>query len=267
MTKRKAIGKKLRFEVFKRDKFCCQYCGQKAPEVVLVCDHISPVAEGGETTLLNLITACEGCNSGKGARTLDDATAVAKQRAELERLAERREQIDMMLQWSRGLEDTKNSEIDALCDRAADFFSPFHINEKGRHRAKKWLKNFGLEKLLSALETAAEQYLKYDENEKVTQASVELAWSKIPGIARLMALPQDERELYYVRGILRNRLSYLNEYECIRLLRESLAMGYSINWLKEEARTARSWTQWSDTLYRLLEEDKCAKQNAPGVES
>lgn len=26
---RKAMSKKLRFEVFKRDGFCCQYCGAK----------------------------------------------------------------------------------------------------------------------------------------------------------------------------------------------------------------------------------------------
>lgn len=31
--KRKGIGKKLRFTIFKRDGFVCQYCGAKPPEV------------------------------------------------------------------------------------------------------------------------------------------------------------------------------------------------------------------------------------------
>lgn len=35
MSKRKSISKKLRFEVFKRDGFTCQYCGRMAPDVVL----------------------------------------------------------------------------------------------------------------------------------------------------------------------------------------------------------------------------------------
>ena len=39
-VKRKNIPKKLRFEVFKRDSFTCQYCGRKAPDA-FICgnDH------------------------------------------------------------------------------------------------------------------------------------------------------------------------------------------------------------------------------------
>jgi hypothetical protein len=62
---RKSTGKRLRFEVFKRDHFTCQYCGAQPPDVVLVVDHITPVADGGGTTIDNLITACEACNQGK----------------------------------------------------------------------------------------------------------------------------------------------------------------------------------------------------------
>ena len=57
VSKRKTIPKTVRFEVFKRDKFTCQYCGQMAPDVILEIDHIKPVAEGGENDILNLITA------------------------------------------------------------------------------------------------------------------------------------------------------------------------------------------------------------------
>jgi hypothetical protein len=68
--KRKNPSKRLRFEVFKRDGFTCQYCGSQPPETVLVCDHIDPVVNGGKTTIDNLITACEPCNQGKGGRVL-----------------------------------------------------------------------------------------------------------------------------------------------------------------------------------------------------
>ena len=68
MTRRKAIPKKVRFEVFKRDKFTCTYCGRKAPDVVLEVDHIIPVAEGGKNDIMNLTTSCRDCNRGKGKR-------------------------------------------------------------------------------------------------------------------------------------------------------------------------------------------------------
>src|SRR5687767_268821 len=104
-TKRKAISKKTRFEVFKRDGFKCQYCGKCAPDVILNVDHIHPVSKGGENDILNLITACEDCNGGKSDRLLSDDSVMAKQRAQLEELNERREQLEMMLQWRDGLKD------------------------------------------------------------------------------------------------------------------------------------------------------------------
>lgn len=66
--KREPISKSLRFEVFKRDGFACQYCGAKAPKAVLHADHIQPVAAGGRSRISNLVTACEACNLGKGDR-------------------------------------------------------------------------------------------------------------------------------------------------------------------------------------------------------
>ena len=58
MAKRKNLSKSVRFEVFKRDSFKCQYCGKSAPDVVLEVDHIIPVSKGGDNDISNLITAC-----------------------------------------------------------------------------------------------------------------------------------------------------------------------------------------------------------------
>ena len=69
---RKSTGKRLRFEIFKRDGFTCQYCGAQPPEAVLVIDHIKPVSEGGDNDPLNLITACESCNQGKSNKLLNN---------------------------------------------------------------------------------------------------------------------------------------------------------------------------------------------------
>jgi len=67
---RRPIAPKLRFAVFQRDSFTCQYCGAVAPDVTLHCDHIEPVSKGGANHLENLITACVDCNIGKGAKRL-----------------------------------------------------------------------------------------------------------------------------------------------------------------------------------------------------
>lgn len=51
MGKRKPLSKKVRFEIFKRDSFKCQYCGGASPEVVLHVDHINPVSKGGDNDI------------------------------------------------------------------------------------------------------------------------------------------------------------------------------------------------------------------------
>lgn len=61
-----AVGKRLRFQIFRRDNFACRYCGLAAKDgAVLEVDHMTPKVDGGRDVPTNLITACEDCNSGK----------------------------------------------------------------------------------------------------------------------------------------------------------------------------------------------------------
>ncbi len=55
-----------RFNVFLRDRFSCQYCGDPDD---LTFDHVVPRAHGGVTRWDNVVTACAPCNLLKGGRT------------------------------------------------------------------------------------------------------------------------------------------------------------------------------------------------------
>lgn len=67
-----ALSVRTRFEVFKRDEFCCQYCGRRSPDVVLEVDHIVPRCEGGTDDPINLRTSCWDCNHGKAGVPLNE---------------------------------------------------------------------------------------------------------------------------------------------------------------------------------------------------
>ena len=41
--------------------------------ITAVADHVQPASDGGPTEMHNLITACGGCNYGKGAKAALDA--------------------------------------------------------------------------------------------------------------------------------------------------------------------------------------------------
>src|SRR5689334_22423229 len=60
-----------RFRFLKKYNFTCQYCGRKAPEVILQIEHIQPRSKGGTDDESNLTLACRDCNLGKSNIPLD----------------------------------------------------------------------------------------------------------------------------------------------------------------------------------------------------
>ena len=61
-----------RFNVFLRDRFCCQYCGLGFPTHELTFDHLVSRSRGGRTTWDNVLTACFRCNRAKGDHLPDE---------------------------------------------------------------------------------------------------------------------------------------------------------------------------------------------------
>ncbi len=55
-----------RFNVFLRDRFECQYCGDGLPAHELTFDHVIPRSRGGRTGWENVVAACGPCNLRKG---------------------------------------------------------------------------------------------------------------------------------------------------------------------------------------------------------
>jgi len=82
---RKAISRRLRYEILRRDGHACYYC--HSADVPLTIDHVLPVALGGTDDPSNLVAACKDCNGGKSSSSPDSAT-VAKVNEDAARWAE-----------------------------------------------------------------------------------------------------------------------------------------------------------------------------------
>lgn len=77
-SNRKSISPRVRFEVLRRNKFCCSYCGKAAVDGYrLVIDHIKPVSKGGTNDIDNLTASCDDCNSGKGTADIDSHPCIS----------------------------------------------------------------------------------------------------------------------------------------------------------------------------------------------
>lgn len=180
-----AVGKRKRFEVFKRDGFACQYCGRTPPTVVLEADHIIPVADGGPDDMGNLVTACFDCNRGKSDVPL---SSVPKPLAQsMEEAATRREQLEAynrFLQNGRAVEDER---IEVMGLRWYDAIALPH--EKGEYV-------FG-----DARRTSVRTFLR-----RLPLAEVEDAMELAMGRIRVQLGGNDEKRWRYFCGVCWNKI-------------------------------------------------------------
>ena len=66
---RRKLSKK---EIFLRDRYLCQYCGQQTRDLTL--DHVIPRRQEGDHTWENVVSACIPCNRRKAGRTPAEAS-------------------------------------------------------------------------------------------------------------------------------------------------------------------------------------------------
>lgn len=249
-TKRKGISKKLRFEVFKRDSFTCQYCGRKSPDVILHVDHIIPVSKGGKNTLMNLVTSCFECNLGKGAEPLDEQSSVEKSRRQAEMLQARREQISMIRDWHISLADQDEEEVKVVDDLFNQLTGgKFFIADGYRQNVKKIVRKFGLNETLKALRDGFDVY---DDPGKVLE--------KLGGICAGKRNPFYRKRAYIV-AIMENRVpGYFNRGVMISLLKRGYEAGG-----EDFVRKVEVWAKSFDgtwTLMRNTLEDSVQKWEA-----
>ena len=60
-----AAPKFCRRSILLRDRYRCQYCGERFESEDLTFDHVIPRAAGGQTTWTNILSACVDCNTAK----------------------------------------------------------------------------------------------------------------------------------------------------------------------------------------------------------
>lgn len=248
MAERKSLSKKLRFEVFKRDSFTCQYCGSKAPDKVLEIDHIQPVSKGGKNELMNLITSCFDCNRGKSNRKISDKSVVEKQRVQIEELNLRRQQLEMILEWKTGLNDIKSEEVEKVMDYMKNLCDhKYTLSDFGIKKMKTHLKKFGLQSILESIDIAFDKY--YDD----TIEGHAKAINKVPAIAYMNTQPKHVKDIAYIKGILRNRV-YCNDKIASEKLLRFHQLGGNLQSVLEYAKVVKHWTLFIEQVDNSIEQ-------------
>ena len=130
-----------------------------------------------------------------------------KQRTQLADLNERREQLEIMIQWKAGLSDLRDTAVERIAEHWSNLVDGYHLNERGRQALKKLLSDFEVDEVMESMRIATDHLQVADG--KITSESVEAAWRKVAGICRIRRTEKTKpyiRDLLYIRGILRNRV-------------------------------------------------------------
>lgn len=146
---RKALSKRTRFEVFKRDGFRCAYCGSTPNDGPLHVDHVVPVAEGGANEPSNLVTACASCNLGKSAVPLGRGVLPA---VDPDAVADQAEQIRAWLEAQKAVIEAKERVEQEMVDLWCRTFGVRECNWDVPGRLLKILNEWGMAKLCEALQ-------------------------------------------------------------------------------------------------------------------
>jgi len=67
-----------RINIYGRDKYRCQYCGDKVSLESGTYDHVVPRSKGGKTVWSNIVTCCEPCNAKKSNQTPSEAGMILR---------------------------------------------------------------------------------------------------------------------------------------------------------------------------------------------
>ena len=218
--RRKAISPKVRFEIFKRDNFTCQYCGRKTPDVKLELEHIIPVIKGGTNDITNLLTACEECNIGKSDNSLNDNTLIENQYKEIINQNENIRKVRKMHKLKLFCEMNNETE----CKIFEEDLLRIHgikLDEGGREYIKRLVRRYGIYQIFETLNRLYFRDLNNLKNLEVLAKCIQ----------------QDERQkkkpylidLYYIRKILINRFNiykYIVKNELYKFIEAKLIDNY-----------------------------------------
>lgn len=145
-----AISKRLRFEVFKRDQFQCQYCGRTPPSVTLEADHVVPRKHKGPDSVDNLVTSCADCNRGKAAVPLTEMPS-----SMVGRMAEMKEKREQLVAFNDFLAEQEvfiQKQIDEIQEEYGSLYPGWCLKESfEKGTLKRFLRNLTVTEIKTAL--------------------------------------------------------------------------------------------------------------------
>lgn len=192
------IETSVRFQVFERDNFTCQYCGRKSPEIILEIDHYVPVSKGGSNHFDNLKTSCRECNEGKSDRELCPIERIKP----VEQITPEETKEIVIDNSIYGIE---NDEIEQVLDLVKEYIGKYELSDFSKKSITELFYRFSKDEITEGIKEAANKYLIPAGNGNPTIDSVDIFIEKIGGVCVYKKKPPKEQRISWTKGIARRR--------------------------------------------------------------
>lgn len=181
---------------------------------------------------------------------LSDNSVMEKRKKQLDILQEKREQLELMIEWQNELLDFDNAVASSIAQVWTKFVGTT-INEHGLAKISLLLKKYSYEDLINAIQIACRQYLgKKDSNE---------IFNSLGGILYNKKLEEKDpvaASKKHIKNILQRNLGYFNFKTGMSLIDSAIEYGASIDSLLNFSKEVRTWTQFKSGIHRFIENQK-----------
>jgi transcriptional regulator with XRE-family HTH domain len=161
----------------------------------------------------------------------------------------------------RALHDDTLKQIVAYWNSKIQGFS---LTDAGVSTVERWMGDYSTEEILGAIDVSARQYLRFSNEGSYAIESVREAFEKIPGICFVNRRAKEQpeiRDLYYVRGLLRNRIGgHFDNHKAIQWLSSAFREGVPVDELRGVALAVSSWTQFRCALEELIDRHRTLRE-------
>jgi len=267
------LSPSLRRLILERDEFTCTECGQQVPKVLLYIDKIlSPETEaalGTQPEEDKYTCLCESCyKQAHGHLQIKAAT----------RTAERRQQLEMMVEWRREKRGLESDTIAYLIDYINGKIEPYSLSKSGEKDIRVAVKKSNFTEALNAVDETFDHYVTYDNGDDINQKSVNTFISKIGGYLYINSLPPVEQEIYHVCNSCRSHFDYWGPQKGKAYVEDYVSALRDYGWdelqilddlkneLLKESNKKKNWSEWRDFIVKWTSDIRGWSQEKPEVQ-
>jgi hypothetical protein len=249
--------KRIKYEIFEKDAFKCQFCGTGTPNVTLQLVRIQDAQQNDEwLDLAFLSTSCKICEKKKSGVEEKSPNNYMS----IDELEERLQQLKMLINWRKGMLNIRKQQLANLISYWENKIPDFETNNDQKKYLAAYISKYSSDEIRSAMDMAVDKFIKFSDDGTLDKNSILTAFSKIPEICQTKTEIVNTHEtdgLQRIHNQLEQGISgFFDSNRASQWLNYARSWEVPIDDLFKMATSVKSWTEFSLNIDKMVEKQK-----------